>query len=111
MLYAIVDKNTNEPLGTLEICSDEIEDYSKNYKIFEVDKSFRGKFGYEIKYEDDTVRLATEEEKQNYLSSRDSEIATSKVTSLRENVLEALGLTENDLLVLKSVIEAKKAER
>lgn len=67
--YVLRDKLTGEPKGTVSISDKHINDWAKDYILMEASKEYRGKQSHEIKYENGELRLATEQEINDYLDS------------------------------------------
>lgn len=64
MLYVVLDKETKQPQGTIEINQSAIlSEWQSNYDLVSVNETFRGKKSYEIIRETgDQIRLATSQE-------------------------------------------------
>ena len=110
MLYVLLDKETDAPLGAVDISSAELSNYQSKYTIIEANETFRGKLSYEIKYENEEIRLATQQEIDTYLANDASTTATQRKNELKSQVLDALGLDEADLTTLKNMIETEQGQ-
>ncbi len=99
MLYALVDKNTNEVSGTAFIKDTHKSDWSKKYLLFPKDASFGVRSPHQMKYENGGVRLATQTELDTYETEKEVE----KDVREKEKILNTLGITEEDLTELKKL--------
>ncbi len=61
-LYVAIDKESGQVNGTVEVLPENIGEWAKDFTMKEADESFRGKNGYEIKFEKGKLRPATKEE-------------------------------------------------
>ncbi len=99
MTYVTLDKNTKEPQGFASIHYKDIKDWEERFDLVEVDDSYRSKQGYEIKYENGKVRLATQQEIDAY--KQQQETALKEAT--KEQAMETLGITQENLDRLKTL--------
>jgi hypothetical protein len=87
-MYVAIDKETGEVKGTVDVRPENIGGWAKIYIMKMVDESYRGKKGYEIKFEGGKLRPATP-----------SEIAASTVVDTSGQ------LTTDDMKKLKALIK------
>lgn len=69
MFYVTLDKVTKEPTGVVNILPKALPEWEAKFDLIEVDESYRGKHGYELKYENNQIRFATQQEIDDYLDS------------------------------------------
>ncbi len=67
--YVVFDKTTGEIKGVASLSEELFLERSKIEILREADQSYRGKHGYEIKYENSELRHATQQEIDDYLDS------------------------------------------
>ena len=88
MLYVTLDKVTKEPKGTVEIADKALPDWETKFDMKPVDESFRGKHGFEIKNENNTLRPATKQEVETHKTANKKKTNLEKLQD-RVTVLEA----------------------
>lgn len=73
--YVLRDQLTGEPQGAASISDKAINDWAINYilEIPDNPEDFRGKRGYEMKFENGKTRLATQSEIDTYLAQQEQE--------------------------------------
>ena len=101
VIYVALDKESGEVKGMVDISPDSVGDWAKTYVMKEADESYRGKQGYEMKYVNQKLRMATEKEITDYKKEIDDK---AKIDS-RKNALEAIGISEKDIEKLKKLPE------
>lgn len=100
MIYVCLDKVTKQPKGMVQIDNLKVKDeWDKTHILIEVDDSFIGKLSYEIKYENDKVRLATQVEIDIYKAQEDARIKDEA----KARTLTDLGLTQEDIDKVKAI--------
>lgn len=77
--YVLRDKLTGEPAGTASIADKYINDWAKDYILTDEGEEFRGKHGWEMKYENGNVRHATKAEKDAYKAQKEAEQEARKI--------------------------------
>lgn len=97
-IYVAIDKETGQVVGSTDVQPESIGEWNKTYTMKKTDESFRGKQGFEIKFENKKLRLATEKEIEDYLKEKEKAARVNK----RKQLLEDLGMTEEQLLNLKT---------
>lgn len=70
-VYVTLDNLTGEPTGSASISDKAVADWAKNFILIEADKTYQGKNGYEIKYDNETLRHATQIEIDTYLQQQE----------------------------------------
>lgn len=100
-MYVCLDRSTGEPVGTVDIREQAIGDWSKQLIMIEADEAYRGKQGFEIRFEGQKLRKATDNEISSYNNTQASKVKESR----RRKAMEDLGLTESDLSKIKAIKE------
>ena len=95
-LYVCLDKSTNEPKGMID--TSQKTEWEKSFILIEADESYRGKAGYEMKY-DGKLRHATAEEIAAYKQAEEQAQEANK----KAKALEILGLTTKDIEKIKKL--------
>lgn len=90
MLYVCLDKITKEPKGITSVREENLSDWEKDFIMIEADESYRGKQGYEIKYENGKLRFATQQEIEDVLAQRKQEQEQIVQTRKKQEFLELL---------------------
>lgn len=70
-IYVALDKSTGEAKRFVDIDEKVIGDWAKNFIMIEADESYRGKEGYEIKFENQKLRFATQIEIDTYKQAQE----------------------------------------
>jgi len=76
--YVCLDKTTGEVRGTIDIKPTAVPDWAKRYILVEADNSYQGLKHYEIKYENQILRKATQAEIDTYLDQETQNIIDLK---------------------------------
>ncbi len=97
--YVFFDKETGECLGVSSISQDTVIEKAKQYILKQGDETYRGKQGYEIKFENGKLRHATKAEKDTYKAEKKAEQDTKR----KADALELIGLTEDDIAKIKNI--------
>ena len=84
-IYAVFDKESGECKGVNDIKEDYVPDWAKNYILKIADESYRGKPHYEVKLENGNLRLATQQEIDDYLDSVKPPTEKEKLLTLLED--------------------------
>ena len=88
-LYVTLSKTTGEPQGTVNINEKAVADWAESFILVEAGKEYQGKHGYEMKYENQELRLATQEEIDEYLISieppTDEEVFMERLNNALDN--------------------------
>lgn len=98
-VYVALSKQDGSPSGMVDINEKNVGDWSKKFIMIEADESYRGLQSYEIKYEDQKLRKATQAEINAYLNAQTAEQATKK----KEDTLSTLGITAHDIDKVKNL--------
>jgi len=94
MNYVCIDKNTMEPKGFTRVSKENLSEWEKDSIMIEVDESYADKQSYEIKYENGKVRLATQEEIDDYLTQEEQEQKQVVQMRRKQEFLEMLSDTD-----------------
>jgi hypothetical protein len=97
--YVVFDKSSGEIKGVADISDDSILDWTKDNILKEAGEAYRGKQAYEIKYKNNKLSLATNEE----VAEHKSTIEANTVNTKKQEALETLGLTETDIENIKKL--------
>lgn len=83
-IYAAIDKESGIVQGTVDVNPDSIGEWAKTYTMKQVDESYRGLKGEEVKFEKGKIRKATKEE------IADAEAAKPKPDTLSQSDIKKL---------------------
>lgn len=89
-LYVAID-GTN-PKGVTSVKDEYLKDWEKDYTMIKVSEEYRGKHGWEIKYDGVKVRLATQQERDDYLNQQEVDTRTDYLTKLKQDIVDANAL-------------------
>ena len=84
-MYAVFDKETGECRGAVDIKEDYVPDWAKKFILKQADESYRGKQHYEVKLENGSLRLATQQEIDDHLDSIKPPTEKEKLLALLED--------------------------
>jgi len=98
-IYVCLDKQTGEPKGTTDLDPKNISQWASQYTMIIADESYRGLKGYEIKYENQTLRKATPQEIAQYEEEQEALLEADS----KEKALKTLGLTDEDIEKVKKL--------
>lgn len=70
-VYALFNKETGEGHGTVSINENYVADWAQKYILKLAGEEYRGKKGYEVKLEGGVLRLATQQEIDDYLAAQE----------------------------------------
>lgn len=98
-IYVCLDKTTGEARGTVDINEKAIGDWAKQFIMIESDEDYRGKKGFEIKFEGQKLRQATKKEIDDYNKTQADIVNEAQ----KKKALETLGLTEADITKIKAI--------
>lgn len=98
-LFVAMNKADGSVQGTIDIQEDDIADWTQKYLMTPADESYRGLMPYEIKYQGNKLRKATEQEIEKYKSDLEVESLKKK----KDGALATLGITDKDLEKLKKL--------
>ena len=101
-IYVCLSKTDGTPQGAVDINETAIADWAKKFTMIEADESYRGKQGYEMKYQGQKLRHATEQEISDYKQTQEQSSEALKKAS----VLATLGLEQKDIAKIKKLPEA-----
>ena len=88
--YVTINKTTGEPAGFANISSKAVADWAKKHILVEADESYRGKHGWEIKYENGNLRHATEQEIANYHAQKEQEAEQAAAARKKQDLSNLL---------------------
>ena len=88
--YVLRDKLTGKPTGTASISDKNIKNWAEDFILMEASKEYRGKQSHEIKYENGELRLATQEEIDDYLLQKQQESDDLQKAKDIEKLIELL---------------------
>ena len=98
-IYVCLDKSTGEARGSADIDPKNIGGWANQFAMIEADESYRGLQGYEIKYENQTLRKATDQEIADYKQAQSDSIQAKK----KQDMMDTLGITSDTLTSIKSM--------
>lgn len=102
-IYVALDKSDGTVKGTVDIDEKTIGDWAKQFVMIEAGEDYRGKDGFELKFEGQKLRKATKKEIDDY---NDEQAAKLKINQ-KKKALEILDITEADLEKIKDSIKEK----
>lgn len=89
MLYACLDKNTNEPQGVVYVAQEDLADWEKKHIMKPVSDAFRGKQPHEMKVSGSEVKLKAQAEVDAYLQQQEQNQENTKLLKLKQDMIAA----------------------
>ena len=86
-LYVALDGN--DPKGVTSVKDKYLSDWEKDYTMIKVGEEYRGKNGYEIKYDGSKLRLATQQEIDNHLNQVEVQARENYLKDLKKDMSDA----------------------
>ena len=83
MLYVIQEKVGKAIKGTVDVAVGALPEWEKKFIMTPKDESFRGKSHYEIKKQGNNIRLATQQEIDDYKQTQKQSQETTKKQNIR----------------------------
>lgn len=98
-VYIVMDKNTGEVRGTVDVTPESVGEWSKDYTMKLVGEEYRGSFGYELNVKDGKVSKKSKQEIDEYKALREE----ARKEAQKAEALEVLGLTGSSLQKIKAL--------
>ena len=89
-IYCLFDRETGEGKGTISSREDYVPELAKRFIVKEGDRSYRGKYGYEIKLDNVQLRHATQQEIDNYFQAKEEEKQQMEENKAKEMLIKLL---------------------